>query len=177
MFDTGIDFTFYCHNFTAQILIRENVIGRNRYSINNSKFYPSQFSSDSTLKGTVAPDFLGSFFGLYEKEPLLVLNFSVAPSIFGRHLKFWSVSYQKIMENLVISEMDIQMWAMVLGDFLFLSWRTADNVKICLGDEFTISQSYWRNAYKCGGFLHNCLHSTPAVFQEMFGPLTDFSNL
>jgi len=52
-----------------------------------------------------------------------------------------------------ISNMDSQIWAAVLGDFLFHSWRTACKMYICLGDEFTTSQYYWRDTYKFGGFL------------------------
>ena len=54
-----------------------------------------------------------------EKEPLLFFKFSVAPSIFGGHFKVW--------KHLIpgISEMNVQMWTAVLGDFLFPSQRTA----------------------------------------------------
>jgi len=43
-------------------------------------------------------------------------------------LKFLRIQYQNISEIPGISEMDLQMWAAVLGDFLLPSGRTARKV-------------------------------------------------
>jgi len=39
-----------------------------------------------------------------------------------------------------MEEMDLQMWAVVLGDFLYASRRTPGKVSILLGDESTSYQ-------------------------------------
>ena len=38
------------------------------------------------------------------------------------------LKYQRILEIPGFSEMDLQMWAAILRDFLFPSWRTAGKV-------------------------------------------------
>jgi len=43
--------------------------------------------------------------------------------------------------------MDLQMWAAVLGDFLFPARSTAGKVLILLREESTIYY-YWRHVYK-----------------------------
>ena len=84
------------------------------YGANNIRFAP--------LKGTVAPDFVGPLLACMnrymdeKRNGFWVLHFSVALSIFGGHFK---VSCQNISEIPGISEMDLQMWAAVLGDCLF----------------------------------------------------------
>ena len=55
------------------------------------------------------------------------------------------------------------MWAAVLENFLFASWRTAG--KVILGDESTIHQYYWRHDCKYGGFFPICQHVSNKTLQ------------
>ena len=119
------------------------------------------------LKG-MSHQILWPFFGLHGigKEPLLVLKFSVTPSIFGGHFK---VFMHLIPKHLWHSR---NLWdgftnvVSVLRDLLFPFQRTAGKVKILQGDESTTHTN-----------LEKMFSHLLGVLREKYGPTTTFLNL
>ena len=89
------------------------------------------------IKGTVTKDVWGSFLSAWipvdyihrKKDLCRFLNFVVDPSIFGSHFKVWKSfsSHFKVWKRFKeipgISEIDLQMWAAVIRDFLHFLLR------------------------------------------------------